>query len=104
MEETSPLIDQIQNTAKRTGVLLQSTEDYVKVFNRILEEAQTRTDTQAAGGGQDQELSVTVNEIQRGLANTASELNKFIGQQIRGQQKYQKMDPNKLLEDLIPTQ
>ena len=85
LEETGPLIDQIQNTAKRTGVALQTTEDYVKVFNRILEEAQARTDTQAAGGGQDQELSVTVNEIQRGLANTASELNKFIGQQIRGQ-------------------
>lgn len=85
LEETSPLIDQIQNTAKRTGVALQTTEDYVKVFNRILEEAATRTDTQAAGAGQDQELSVTVNEIQKGLANTASELNKFIGQQIRGQ-------------------
>ena len=64
---------------------MQTTEDYVKVFNRILEEAATRTDTQAAGAGQDQELSVTVNEIQKGLANTASELNKFIGQQIRGQ-------------------
>ncbi len=85
LEETSPLIDQIQNTAKRTGVALQTTEDYVKVFNRILEEAQARTDTQAGGAGQDQELSVTVNEIQKGLANTASELNKFIGQQIRGQ-------------------
>ena len=85
LEETGPLIDQIQNTAKRTGVALQTTEDYVKVFNRILEEAQARTDTQAAGAGQDQELSVTVNEIQKGLANTASELNKFIGQQIRGQ-------------------
>ena len=91
LEETSPLIDQIQNTAKRTGVLLQSTEDYVKVFNRILEEAATRTDTQAAGAGQDQELSVTVNEIQKGLANTASELNKFIGQQIRGQTEISKM-------------
>ena len=85
LEETSPLIDQIQNTAKRTGVALQTTEDYVKVFNRILEEASTRTDTQTAGAGQDQELSVTVNEIQKGLANTASELNRFIGQQIRGQ-------------------
>ena len=96
LEQTGGLIDAIQENQQRMKDATGRTPTYLESFNDMLARQTAGTRTTAAGAGEGQGISRTLNEAELALKQSASRVNESLAQNLTQNQKVQQS-----LDDLL---
>lgn len=82
LEKTGPIIDQMNDYAKKQGLVLGETLSYQDAYKNIFKDLKTESDLQKAGGGDGQGAQLAINAATLALAESATKVNLALGDQI----------------------